>query len=145
MENLGLFGLFLICTLASSLYPLGSEAFVIAFLAFDYMWFWVWIVATLGNTLGALSTYAIGYAGDSLYLKYFKNTHQKIHRYANKIQKRGSLYAFLSFLPILGDVFALALGVYRYPVLKTIVFITLGKGMRYLILIYLYHQYTQIF
>ncbi len=145
MDNLGLLGLFFVCALASSLYPLGSEAFVIAFLALDYAWIWVWIVATLGNTLGALSTYTIGYLGDSFYLKYFKNTHQKIHRYADKIQKRGFLYAFFSFLPILGDIFALALGVYRYSIFKAIVFITLGKAVRYWVLIYLYNKYTQIF
>ena len=145
MDNLGLLGLFFVCALASSLYPLGSEAFVIAFLTLDYTWLWVWLVATFGNTIGSLSTYTIGYLGDSLYLKYFKNAHQKIHRYADKIQKRGFLYAFFSFLPIFGDVFTLALGVYRYPVLKTIVFITLGKGMRYLVLIYLYYKYEPSF
>lgn len=140
LESLGLFGLFLVCFLASSLYPLGSEAFVIGFLVLDYAWVLVWIVATLGNTLGALVTYGIGYIGDSYFLKHFRGMHAKIHRYADGIQKRGFLYAFFSFLPIVGDVFVLGLGVYRYSIFKSCIFIALGKGIRYLALIMAYQQ-----
>lgn len=145
LESLGLLGLFFICFLASSLYPLGSEVFVVGFLALDYAWFLVWIVATLGNTLGALTTYGIGYFGDSYCLKHFKGMRLKVHRYGKGIQKWGFIYAFLTFLPILGDMFALALGVYRYSILKSFVGVALGKGVRYLVLIILYNQYQQGF
>ncbi|PKT75199.1 hypothetical protein BCM35_01545 [Helicobacter winghamensis] len=145
-----LFGLFLVCFLASSLYPLGSEAFVVGFLAFEYAWFWVWIVATLGNTLGSLTTYGVGYFGDSYCAKHFKNPRfqamrARIYRYKVGIQNYGFLYALLTFLPILGDVFALALGVYRYSFIKVFVFITIGKGARYLALIAMYDKYQQVF
>ncbi|WP_299548946.1 YqaA family protein [uncultured Helicobacter sp.] len=143
MESL--FGLFLICFLASSLYPLGSEAFVVGFLALDYAWVLVWIVATLGNTLGSLTTYGIGYLGDSFCFKRFRKMHTKIYRYKDGIQKQGFLYAFFTFLPFLGDLFALALGVYRYSFLKACVFIALGKGVRYLVLILAYNKYQQVF
>lgn len=118
---------------------------MVGFLAFDYAWALVWIVATLGNTLGALTTYWIGYLGDSFCSKRFKSMHAKIYRYKDGIQKRGFLYAFFTFLPILGDIFALALGVYRYSLIKVCVFIALGKGLRYLILIWLYDKYQQVF
>ncbi|TLD83512.1 DedA family protein [Helicobacter sp. MIT 11-5569] len=140
LESLGLFGLFLVCFLASSLYPLGSEAFVVGFLVLDYSWFLVWIVATLGNTLGALTTYGIGYLGDTYCLKHFEKMHAKIYRYKDGIQKRGFIYAFFSFLPIVGDVFVFGLGVYRYSIIKSCVFIALGKGARYLVLIALYNK-----
>ncbi|MCI5969322.1 YqaA family protein [Helicobacter sp.] len=135
LGTLGLLGLFLVCFLASSLYPLGSEVFVLGFLALDYAWVLVWIVATLGNTLGALTTYGIGYLGDSYCLRHFKQMHAKVYRYKSGIQNYGFLYAFFTFLPILGDIFALALGVYRYSFVKAFVFIALGKGVRYLVLI----------
>lgn len=136
LESLGLVGLLLVCFLASSLYPLGSEVFVLGFVSIGYSESIVWCVATLGNTLGALTTYAIGYFGnDYLLNRYFKNASQKIHRYQERIQKYGFCFAFFSFLPFLGDVFALALGVYQYPFIKAVFFIALGKGLRYLVLL----------
>lgn len=145
LESLGLLGLFLVCFLASSLYPLGSEVFVVGFLAFDYAWLLVWVVATLGNTLGALTTYGIGYFGDAYCLKHFSRMRLRVHRYGKGIQQWGFIYAFLTFLPILGDMFAFALGMYRYSILKSCVGIALGKGVRYLVLMILYYQYQQGF
>ncbi|MDY3113533.1 MAG: DedA family protein, partial [Helicobacter sp.] len=76
IESLGLFGLFLVSFLASSLYPLGSEAFVVLFLHLEYSWILVFCIATLGNTLGALTSYFIGFYGDSYILqKFFKKAH----------------------------------------------------------------------
>lgn len=139
VESLGLFGLFFICFLASSLYPLGSEAFVVLFLSLEYAWEKVFIVATIGNTLGALTTYGVGYLGDSYLLeRYFKQAHSKIYRYKDKIQKYGYFYAFFSFLPFLGDVFMLGLGIYRYDFKKMLVCVTLGKALRYILLIFFY-------
>lgn len=136
LESLGLVGLLLVCFLASSLYPLGSEVFVLGFVSIGYSEIVVWCIATLGNTLGALTTYAIGYFGnDYLLQKYFKTATAKIHRYQNKIQKFGFLFAFFSFLPVVGDVFALALGVYQYSFAKATFFIALGKGFRYFVLL----------
>lgn len=136
LEAFGLVGLFFVCFVASSLYPLGSEAFVLGFVAFGYSEVVVWCVATLGNTLGSLTTYGIGYLGETRILqRYFKNANAKIHRYKNGIQKYGFLFAFLSFLPIVGDGFALALGVYRYSLFKMALWVAFGKGLRYLALL----------
>lgn len=142
--SFSLLGLFAVCFLASSLYPLGSEAFVLAFLALDYDWVLVCIVATFGNTLGTLSTYGVGYLGDAFCQRKCKAMYAKIHRYANGIQTMGFLYAFLTFLPIVGDIFALALGVYRYSFIKTCIFVTLGKGARYLVLIMLWRGFSSL-
>lgn len=64
----GLFGLFLVCFISSSLWPLGSEAFVIGFLAFGFNPYAVLIVASFGNVLGSLSTYYLAYFGGDLSL-----------------------------------------------------------------------------
>lgn len=136
LESFGLAGLLLVCLIASSLYPLGSEVFVLGFVAIGYSEVIVWCVATLGNTLGSLMTYGIGYLGEThLLQRYFKKANTKIHRYKHGIQRYGFLFAFFSFLPLVGDVFALALGVYRYSLLKAVFFIALGKGGRYLALL----------
>ena len=81
LETLGLFGLFGICFLSSSLYPLGSEAFVAFFATLDYSLILVWSVATLGNTLGSLSTYAIGRIGENFILgRYFSKAKEMTKR-----------------------------------------------------------------
>ena len=93
----------------------------------------------------ALTTYGIGYFGNSLCKTHFKGAYEKLYRYENGIQKRGFIYAFFSFLPFVGDVFALGLGVYKYSWLKAIIFIALGKGVRYLFVIAMYLKYQAIF
>lgn len=137
IENLGILGLFLISFIASSLYPLGSEVFVAMFIKLGYDKYLVLLVATLGNTLGTLSTYAIGYFGTNLILhSRFKENIKKAIKYVNITKKFGSLCAFFTFLPIIGDIFALALGVTRCNLAKMIIFVTLGKTLRYYLIIH---------
>lgn len=137
IENLGILGLFLISFIASSLYPLGSEVFVAMFVKLGYDKYLILLVATLGNTLGTLSTYAIGYFGASFILNSkFKESIKKAKKYVEFTKRFGSLCAFFTFLPIIGDIFALALGVTRYNLAKMIIFVTLGKALRYYLIIH---------
>lgn len=137
VENLGILGLFLISFIASSLYPLGSEIFVIVFIKLEYDKYLVLAVATLGNTLGTLSTYAIGYFGANFIIHgKFKENIKKAMKYVNIAKKFGSICAFFTFLPIIGDILALALGITKFNLAKTIIFVTLGKTLRYLLLIH---------
>ena len=137
LESLGLFGLFCICFISSSLYPLGSEVFVSFFATLDYPLFLVWSVATIGNTLGSLSTYAIGYWGENFILAKHFTKPKNFEKYLVFVGKYGFIGAFFCFFPFLGDIFAFVLGATRYPFLKATFFILLGKGLRYYLLIYL--------
>lgn len=60
-NDISYLGLFIVCFLSSTLLPLASEAFVLGFIKLDFNPNLVLIVATLGNTLGSLSTYALAY------------------------------------------------------------------------------------
>ncbi|EAK5593864.1 DedA family protein, partial [Campylobacter jejuni] len=62
-NDISYLGLFMVCFLSSTLLPLASEAFVLGFIKLDFTPNLVLIVATLGNTLGSLSTYALAYFG----------------------------------------------------------------------------------
>ncbi len=135
----GLFGLFLVCFIASSLYPLGSEVFVIGFLIAGFDIFTVFIIASLGNILGSLSTYYIAYFGGEYAIKkIFKDSYNKMKKYEKYTQKYGVICAFFSFLPFIGDILVLLLGLYRYNQFYTWLFISFGKMVRYFILIYAY-------
>ncbi|TQR29040.1 DedA family protein [Campylobacter sp. MIT 99-7217] len=137
LQNLSYGGLFLISFISATLYPLASEAFVVGFVVADFSPFWVLFIASLGNTLGSLSTYALAFFGKSLILeKYFSKPLQKLSKMNANFKKFGCFYAFLSFLPLVGDIFVLGLGLSKYSFLKATFFIALGKIFRYLVLIF---------
>ncbi len=84
----GLIGLFAVCFVASTLYPLGSEVFVVGFVAVGFEPFVVWAVASLGNTLGSLSTYYLAYFGGyKMIMRFFPKAWENISTLAPKIQK----------------------------------------------------------
>ena len=132
-----LWGLFTSAFISSTLAPGGSEA-VLAYLVLnsDIPNSVLLTVATVGNTLGALTTLFCGYLP----------THLLSTRYAKKLQYPGSfelvrkwgVYALIaSWLPIIGDALCFAAGWLRLPLLSALIFIALGKVMRYSALIYL--------
>ncbi len=137
LESLSYGGLFLVSFISATLYPLASEAFVVGFLLKDFNPLLVLVSASAGNALGSLSTYALARFGESFILeKYFKKSLQKLAKMNANIERYGAIYAFLTFLPVVGDIFALALGLGKYPFFKAAFFITLGKTCRYIVLIY---------
>lgn len=132
----GLIGLFIVCFVASTLYPLGSEVFVVGFMAMGFEPLAVWVVASLGNTLGSLSTYYLAYFGGyKVIMRFFPKAWGKITTFAPKFQKYGFAYAFFVFLPFVGDIFALALGLVQYNQILSILGIALGKMARYALLV----------
>lgn len=138
LENLSYLGLFAVSFLSATLYPLASEAFVVAFVLNDFSPFLIFLVASVANTLGSLSTYALAFFGEKFLLeKYFKKSLQKAQKYHFYVKKFGAFFAFFTFLPLIGDIFALALGFAKYPFLKTCLFIALGKSVRYGFLIFI--------
>ncbi|MFQ6342466.1 YqaA family protein [Campylobacter sp. VTCC 70190] len=137
-DNISYLGLFIVCFLSSTLLPLASEAFVLGFVKLDFNPKLVLLIASLGNTLGSLSTYALAYLGKEKILeKYFSKSLKKLENFSINFAKFGSFFAFLSFLPLIGDIFALGLGFAKYSFVKTAIFIALGKVIRYYVLIFL--------
>ena len=92
-------------------------------------------VATLGNTLGGLTNYVIGVlAAKGIRLKYFEK--ENIKKPMEKIKKYGSLSLLFAWLPIIGDPLSLAAGYLRISFYQSCLFITLGKLLRYTIIVY---------
>lgn len=132
----GLVGLFVVSFVASTIYPLGSEAFVLGFVALDFDPWQVFAIASIGNILGSLSTYYLAYFGGYRFVERFSpQALSRIESLRPRIHKYGFFYAFFVFLPFLGDIFAIALGLVRYSQLLSIAGIALGKISRYFVLI----------
>lgn len=137
-NDISYLGLFIVCFLSSTLLPLASEAFVIGFIKLDFNINLVLFVATLGNALGSLSTYALAFFGkEKILKKYFSKSLKKLDNFNANFVKFGSIYAFLTFLPLIGDLFALGLGFAKYSFLKSAFFIFLGKLSRYIFIIFI--------
>ena len=54
----------------------------------------------------------------------------------NKIQRYGAITLLLSWLPIIGDVFCAVAGWLRLNWLSCLIFMTIGKGLRYIALLF---------
>ena len=133
-EGLGLFGLFLGCLLAATIVPFSSEALVAGTLLLDYSPWTVILVATLGNTIGGMTCYLLGWLCKWSWIeKYLKIKEESLDKAHKKVEKYGSLAALLTWLPFIGDVIAVAMGVMRTRVVPTTLFMFIGKGLRYMV------------
>jgi len=135
----GYLGLFLGSFLAATILPFSSEILVSGMLLAGASPLYILVTATLGNWLGSLSTYGIGWLGKWEWIeKWFKTSHEKIEKQQAKIAKYGSLLAFFVWVPIIGDVFALALGFYKVNFPQCCIFMLIGKFLRFFIYITLF-------
>jgi membrane protein YqaA with SNARE-associated domain len=125
-ETMSLLGLFLVCFLSATILPFSSELAVVYFLnEGSHPIFSVLGVASLGNCLGGLTNYLLGFFGAKFYPP---NLESKAFRLANRY---GYYAAFFSWIPFIGDPLLLALGYLRSNPFKTITYMCLGKVLRY--------------
>lgn len=133
LESWGYIGLFLATFLAATIVPFPSEL-VFIFCITQLNPVLCILVATAGNTLGALTLYWMGTLGKLRWLcTYGRIPPQKLHRFSQKARKWGPPLAIISFLPALGQVIVICLGLLRCDLSKTTLFIILGKGGRYIV------------
>jgi membrane protein YqaA with SNARE-associated domain len=90
------------------------------------------LIATTGNSLGGATNYFLGqFARD----KWMKRTTPKAEAF---VLKYGAYSALLSWVPVIGDPLMIALGIYRTKKIPTFILMTLGKFVRYLVLVILF-------
>jgi membrane protein YqaA with SNARE-associated domain len=121
-EDAGLWLLFTSSFLAATLLPGGSEAVLFGVLKLHPEQFWPALgVATLGNTLGGMSSYLIGRIIPQ----------KKSLPGLPALRNYGTPALLLSWVPILGDPLCVAAGWLRLSPWLSMLFIALGKFARY--------------
>ena len=146
LMGLGLVGLFIGSFLAATVVPFSAEILLVGAMLAGCDPVTTFCVATLGNSLGSLTSYGMGYLGKWEWIeKYFHVSREKLEKQRGKINKYGALMAMLCWLPFIGDVFAIGLGFYRINFPKCVVFIFLGKALRFGVWTVLYILYGQAF
>ena len=129
--SVGVWGLFVSAFVSSTLAPGGSEA-VLAYLVnrAETPFFVLLMTATLGNTLGAVTTWLLGLWAARRYP--LENLKERRHRQAvDSVRRWGIPILLLSWLPVVGDGFCFAAGWLRMSFLASLVAIAVGKLGRY--------------
>lgn len=132
MDYWSLLTCFASCFLSSTIIPFPSEATVIYCLSQNQDPVLVLVLATLGNSLGGATNYYLGQLARD---KWMKRTSPKAQAL---VLKYGVYAALLAWLPIIGDPLMLALGIYKTKKIPTFFLMTLGKFLRYIVLIALF-------
>lgn len=134
LHQYGYWGLFFASFLSATVIPLSSEG-VVSLLLYSGFSLWpVVVVASLGNWLGGMSCYALGYWGKSSNIeRWLRIKQERIDKYQNKINRWGSILACLCWMPLIGDVLAVGLGFFRCNLFFTSIFMFLGKAARYVV------------
>lgn len=138
----GIPGIFIISFLASTLFPLGSEAFVLVALAAGSSPLGLWMAATLGNSLGALTNYYVGFWGNQfIFSRVIKISEHQRHKAQKLYAKYGAPILFFSWLPIIGDPLCIVPGILKLKISRFLFWVVLGKGFRYALVIWIFNWF----
>lgn len=129
-------GIFLAALLAGSILPFSSELVLVTLVQMGVSPVMGVLVAAVGNTLGTMTCYYLGYLGKRGWIeKYFKVKQERIDKMQKFLQGKGALMAFFSFMPIFGEVIAIALGYMRANKPLTVSAMFAGKLIRYVVIL----------
>ena len=131
LPEYGLSSLFVVSFVSATLLPLGSEPALFGLLKLNPQLFWPAIaVATIGNTLGGMVDWGMGYAAREVADKYAKSrSHLKALDFLEKLGPKACL---LAWLPVVGDPLCAVAGWLEMPFWPCTFYMAIGKFMRYL-------------
>ncbi len=132
----GLAGLFLSAFLSATVLPGSSEIVMVGLVtAYPSLAWPAFGVALVGNLAGAVLTFGMGYAARQGYER-FQGLRWKLDaQQMQRLQRYGPPALFLSFLPLVGDALVLAAGWLKLDLKRSVLWIALGKGTRYLLVV----------
>ena len=129
--------LFTVAFLSATLFPLGSEGLLLYDISQNYSLTLLWFFATTGNSLGSMVNYWLGLKGEA----YLKNkgylSSKKREKATVFFAKYGGWTLLLSWVPIIGDPLTFIAGVLRYNFKWFTLLVTVAKGTRYAVIIFL--------
>ena len=135
----GYFGLFIGSFLAATVVPFSADVLLIGMLVAGGNGWVVVAVATAGNFLGGLTSYGIGRLGKWEWIERLGVKPETLAKQKSRVDKYGSLVALLSWVPFVGDVFAVALGFYRVKFVPSAIYMFIGKCGRFIVWAILYY------
>jgi len=134
-EDYSLLGLFFSAFLSSTILPGSSEIVLVALATQGELPHWdLLAIATAGNTLGGMSSWVLGWV---IALRYPLTELSKLsHRRAvERVRQWGSPILLFSWVPVIGDPLCVAAGWLRMSWIGALLFISVGKALRYGVLL----------
>lgn len=132
LPEIGLPAIFIVSFISATVLPMATEPVLFSYvkLNIDQFW-WAIMVATIGNTAGGMLTYWMGYGVKKAYSK---RNPTYTSKYFFWLQRLGAPILLLSWLPIIGDALCVMAGWIKLPWKSVIVYMTLGKLLRFIIM-----------
>jgi len=133
LPKFGLSTVFIVALVSATLLPLGSEPLVFGLVKLNPAMFWPAVgVATLGNTLGGIISWWMGYGAERAYEQV---THRSGElRAISWLRRFGAKACLLSWLPGVGDPLCAVAGWLKLPFWPCVVYMAIGKFGRYLVM-----------
>lgn len=137
MESLaiyGYWGLFIGAFLAGSVIPFGAEILIGILIYNGFPVIPLILVATFGNWIGGYTAFFMGYYTRwDLIEKYLKISPHKLNKFTWKDKLSSELLALFCWIPVLGSIILISLGVMRSSIIKTGFFMFIGRLARYIV------------
>ena len=128
-------GLFFSGFTSATLLPGSSElALGALLLKAPGQWPWWFLLVTLGNTLGSIVSWGMGY-WLACYRPFTLHTKPAQQRALAWLQRHGYCTLLLAWVPVLGDPLCLLAGWLRWSWSLSLCFILMGKAARYLLIV----------
>ena len=131
--------LFIISFLAATILPFSSELTLAGLVVTsNYDNLLLLIVASLGNVLGSVINWILGFYSRNLTTKkWFPINETQIKRSSNWFRKFGKWSLLFAWVPIIGDPLTFVAGLLSVRFLGFIILVAIGKVSRYLVVFYL--------
>lgn len=135
--NWGYWGMLVAAFLAGSFFPFSSEAMMAGLQAAGLEPLPLIIYGSIGNVLGSMFNYGVGRMGKTEWIeKYLHVKQESLDKAERFMAGRGAWMGFFAFLPILGSGITIVLGLTRANLPISVLSITIGKVLRYVLLVY---------
>ena len=131
--------LFTISFLAATILPFSSELTLAGLIATsNYDNLLLLIFASLGNVLGSIVNWALGFYSRNLTTKkWFPFKDNQIENSSKWFRKFGKWLLLFAWVPIVGDPLTLVAGLLRVRILEFTILVAIGKVIRYFVVFYL--------
>ncbi len=135
--DFGYWGMLMAAFLAGSFFPFSSEAVMVGLQAAGLDPWGLVLYGTIGNVVGGMFNYGVGRMGRLDWIeKYLHVKKESLDKAEKFMGGRGAWMGFFAFLPLLGSAITIMLGLMRANVVISITSITIGKFLRYLLLVF---------
>ena len=135
LQQYGYWGMLLAAFLAGSFFPCSSEAVMLGLLAAGLHPIPLVVYGTIGNVAGSLFNYAVGRMGRLEWIEHYLHVKKHdIDKAQHFMAGHGAWMGFFAFLPIIGSAITITLGLMRANFFISVLSITIGKVLRYVIL-----------